>query len=114
MAQAQAAEVNAARIREQELQAQITAQQRNHRNEVARINARHAAALDGLRDRPERPDSGGVSEGADSGIGCTGAGLARGDASFLAGFAADAARTQAALDACIVAYDEVRRAVNGD
>ena len=69
MAQAQAAEVNAARIREQELQAQISQQQRTHRNEVARINARHASILDGLRDRPDRPGGGGVPEGAGAGAG---------------------------------------------
>ena len=115
MALAQAAEVNAARIREQELQALISQQQRTHRNEVNRINARHASILDGLRDRPERADSGGVPEGADAGTaGCTGAGLAGPDARFLAGFAADAARLQSALSACIAHSREIERAVNGD
>ena len=115
MAQAQAAEVNAARLREQELQAQITAQQRSHRNEVARINRAHAAALDGLRDRPEaRAGDGGVPEGAAAGVGCTGAGLSRPDSEFLIWIGREAARTQAALNACVTAYDEVRRAVNGE
>ena len=116
MAQAQAAEVNAARIREQELQAQITAQQRTHRNEIARINARHASILDGLRDRPERPDSGGVPEGAGVGAelatGCTGAQLYRPDGEFLAREAARADQLRIALNACIRAYNEVMENIN--
>ena len=42
---------------------------------------------------------------------CTGAGLSRGDAEFLARYAADAARTREALDQCVRQYDEVRRAL---
>ena len=112
MAHAQAAEVNAARIREQELQAQISQQQRTHRNEVARINARHASILDGLRNRPEaRAGVGGVPDSPDSGVGCTGAGLSRSDSEFLVWLGGEAARTQAALNACVAAYDEVRRSM---
>lgn len=109
MAQAQAAEVNAARIREQELQALISQQQRTHRNEVARINARHAAAIDGLRDRPERPDSGGVPASPGTYIGCTGAGLARPDAEFLARYAADAQQLASGLMVCMSTLDQIRQ-----
>ena len=54
-------------------------------------------ALNGLRDRPERD----LSETARPAcVGVSGKELARGDAVFLAGYSADAARIQAALDAC--------------
>lgn len=111
--EAQAEEMMKARQREEALQAQVDQIRRSHRNEIARINRDHAALVDSLRDRPEaRAGDSGVPEGAAAGIGCTGAGLAAGDASFLAGFAADAARAQAALNACVTAYNEVREQVN--
>jgi hypothetical protein len=112
---AQAEEMMKARQREQALQALVDKQRRAHDAEVKRVVREYGALVDGLRDRPEaRAGAGGVPEGAAAGTGCTGAGLAGPDARFLAGYAADAARLQLALDACKVAYDEVRRAVNGD
>ena len=96
----------AARKREQELAAKVEQLQRSHRNEIRRIERTHADLVDSLRYRPEaRAGAGNVpTDTAAGAAGCTGAGLARPDAAFLAGFAADAARTQAALDACIAAY----------
>jgi hypothetical protein len=112
---AQDEELMKARQREQALQALVNKQRRAHDAEVKRVVREYGALVDGLRDRPEaRAGDGGVPEGADAGAGCTGAGLAGPDARFLAGYAADAARLQLALDACKVAYDEVRRAVNGE
>ena len=110
MALAQAAEVNAARVREQELQDQITALQRTHRNEIARINTRHAALVDSLRNRPEtRADPPSVSGSTGTDAGCTGAGLARPDAEFLARYAADAQQLASGLSVCLSTLDQIRQ-----
>lgn len=78
-------------------------------NEKRRIAARYERELDGLRNRPEaRADSGGVPEGAAAGVGCTGSGLARSDAAFLARYAADAAQLRAALEQCKAQYNALR------
>jgi hypothetical protein len=53
-----------------------------------------------------------VSSSAGNVVGCTGEGLARPDAEFLAGFAADAARLQAAYDSCRKAYEVVSNPQN--
>lgn len=84
-------------------------------HEKNRIAADLRVALDGLRNRPERPASSGgaVPEGASDGVGCTGAGLARPDAEFLVGYAADAAGLQSALAACQSAYSAAA-ALTGD
>jgi hypothetical protein len=61
------------------------------------------------RDRPERPaKAGAVSGAASTCVGASGKELARGDGEFLSGYAADAARLQAALNQCIAQYEEVR------
>lgn len=112
MAEAQARELQLVMARTAELQARVDQITRSHRNEVNRIRREHTALVDSLRDRPEaRASDGGVPEGATAGIGCTGAGLARGDASFLAGYAADAARLQSALNACLADRAEIERAL---
>jgi hypothetical protein len=111
--EAQAKEMEQARQREEALQARVDQIRRSHRNEISRINRDHAALVDSLRDRPEaRAGDSGVPDGAAAGVGCTGAGLARLDAELLSGYAAAAARQQAALNACVTAYDEVRRSLN--
>jgi hypothetical protein len=111
--EAQAKEMEQARKREQALQAQVDQIRRSHRNEISRINRDHAALVDSLRDRPEaRAGDSGVPEGAAAGVGCTGAGLSKPDSEFLVWLGREAARTQAALNACITAYDEVRRSLN--
>jgi hypothetical protein len=61
----------------------------------------------GLRIRPERP-SGAVSQTPGSCVGLSGAELARGDGEFLAGYAADAARLEAALKQCEAQYNSLR------
>lgn len=97
------------------LQAQIDTLRKDARNEVARINRNHALALDGLRNRPEAraTDSAGVPPAAGTGIGCTGQGLARPDAEFLAGYARDAARLQSALDQCRAGYQAAKERLDG-
>jgi hypothetical protein len=62
-----------------------------------------------LRERPEgRVQSCPVYTDTGAPAGCTGAGLARPDAEFLAGYAADAARLEATLEQCRAAYEAVR------
>ena len=107
------AEVEAsARKREQELAAQAARQRQELRREITRLEQRHAAVVDSLRDRPDRPaDSGAVpgatSAGAEPAAGCTGAQLYRPDGEFLAGEAARADRLRLALATCIAAYNSL-------
>ena len=116
MAIAQAAEITAARERESALNEQLARQRRDHRNEVNRLAAQHAAAIDGLRNRPDRPSDGGLPEGASAGAGypggCTGAELYRPDAEFLIGLAGEADRLRLALAACIAHTSEIERQLN--
>ena len=93
------------------------AQQQKAKNEQdKRIAADHAAELDRLRNRPELRAADRPGEAADpaaTGVGCTGAGLARGDAEFLTRFSADAARLAAELGRCTASYDAAERALRG-
>lgn len=108
MANAQAERV--ARQTENQLRADADAARKTKNEEIARINRRHAAIVDSLRNRPtERADAGGVPNAPGAGVGCTGEGLAGPDAGFLAGFARDAARLQAAYDECKTAHHSVRQ-----
>ena len=103
------------KYREQEVQTtRMLADAQEKRNEeIRRINARHATTVNSLRNRPERvshtyspvaevPSTPTTCDGA------TGAQLARGDAEFLAGYAADAARLEAAVNQCEAAYNALR------
>jgi hypothetical protein len=102
-----------ARQTEQALQAAINRIKQEKTREATRLANDYAAVLHSLHDRAEdRAGVGGVPEGATPGAGCTGQGLARPDATFLAGYGADAARLQLALNACQAAYDSVRREIN--
>lgn len=84
-----------------------------YHNEISRITTKHRRIADGVRNRPEtRAGTRGVPEGATAGVGCTGAGLARADAEFLIGYAADAAKVQAALEQCIAQYNKVMESFN--
>ena len=112
IAQAHLEEMQRARQREAELQATIDKQTEAYKNDLANIAADYQRVVVWLRDRPAaRAGAGGVPQGATVGVGCTGAGLSRGDAEFLAGYAADAARTREALDQCVRQYEEVRQAL---
>ena len=100
--------------KERGLQTQITQLQKDHQDENRAVSARYERIIAGLRKRPEARAPSGVPEGAAADVGCTGAGLARSDGEFLAGFAADAARLQTALNTCLGAYNQVRRQLNGE
>lgn len=102
-----AKELEASIARQRALQANIDRLRKENRNEVDRIARAHAAALDGLRNRPtERITA--MPDPAGAAAGCTGAGLARPDAEFLAGYAADAEKLAAALGQCRAGYQAAK------
>ena len=109
------AELMKARQREKELVALIQQSAKEHYNEKQRITAKHNNVVDSLRNRPStRTDSDrGVPESTSTDTGCTGKGLARPDGEFLAGYAADAAKLQAALNVCKKRYEAVMDMING-
>ena len=101
-----------ARAREQEMQAAADKLRREKDAQIKDINARATALTNSLRNRQERPvESSAVSGTARSCGGASGAELAKGDGEFLARYAADAARLQAALDQCVKQYNAVRQPV---
>lgn len=109
LAEEHAQAVAAARAKEQALQAQADQLREESNAKLKEVNARAAALADSLRKRPERTAQGSAVSGTTSTcVGATGATLARPDAEFLAGYAADAARLQAALDQCVRQYEAVR------
>lgn len=100
---------------ERALQAHAAEQRKQKNAEINRIAAVHAAELDRLHNRPNMraPDRPGEpANPAQNGVGCTGAGLAKPDAAFLAGYAADAARLAAEFKRCTAAYDAAERALS--
>lgn len=98
-----------ARKREQEMQATADRLRKEKDAEIRNINARSTALANQLRERPERPtQDGSVSGTTRSCAGASGKELARSDGEFLAGYAADAARLQAALDQCVKQYNAIR------
>jgi alkanesulfonate monooxygenase SsuD/methylene tetrahydromethanopterin reductase-like flavin-dependent oxidoreductase (luciferase family) len=99
-----------ARQREQEMQQAADKLRREKDAQIRDINARATALTNSLRDRQERPaKDGSMSGAARSCAGASGAELAKGDGEFLAGYSADAARLQAALDQCVKQYNAVRQ-----
>jgi hypothetical protein len=102
----------AAREKEQALQAKANKLRQEKDREIRNLNARASALANSLRERPARPttQSGGVSDTAGTGStpqSCTGAGLAREDAEFLAREAARGNETRALLKQCRDQYDTV-------
>jgi len=102
----------AAREKEQALQAKANKLRQEKDREIRNLNARASALANSLRERPARAatQSGDVSHSADTGStaqSCTGAGLAREDAEFLAREAARGNETRALLKQCRDQYDTV-------
>lgn len=106
----QARQQAAARERERNLQLQADQRLKEKDREIAAVARRHAALADSLRNRPEaRAATPDVPQAAGApAVGCTGTGLARPDAEFLVGFAADAARLQLALRQCRAGYQAAK------
>ena len=115
---AQAEEAMKARQKEQALQTMLAQQRKEHQNEVRRLVSGHAALVDSLRQRADRPaDSpASVPQGASAGVkpatGCAGSQLYRQDGEFLAGEAARADQLRLALRACIADHSEIERQLN--
>ena len=99
----------AARKREQEMAARAAQQRQELRREINRLEQRHAAVVDSLRDRPA--DSGAVPGAAAAGVDptgwCTGARLYRDHAEAFAGEAARADQLRLALATCIAAHNSL-------
>ncbi len=106
------AEQTQARAKERELQANADRLRKDTDVQIRNINARATALANILRQRPERSEPATPSEVPSTAGTCraaTGAELARGDGEFLAGYAADAAKLQAAFDQCVEQYNAVRQ-----
>lgn len=104
----------AAREKEQALQANADQIRKEKDREIRDLNARAAALTNSLRDRPARPttQTSAVSSTASNGCApasCTGAGLSREDAEFLAGEAARADELRASLRQCLNQYETLRQ-----
>ena len=85
--------------------------------QIDSLNNHLADALSSLRNRPNRPAKSDLPNNpadAKTGPSCTGAGLYRPDAEFLAGYATDTARLQLELKACYTNYDESRKTCNAE
>jgi hypothetical protein len=101
-----------AREKERAMQVSADKLREEKDREIRDLNARAASLTDSLRKRPERAASGSAVPGA-TGLGptstsCTGAGLSREDAQFLAGEATRADELRAAFKQCLAQYEAVR------
>ena len=99
----------AAREKEQALQASADQLRQEKDREIRNLNARAVALSNSLRDRPTRPspESSPVSSTASVGCPvpvCTGTGLSKEDAGFLAGEAARGDELRALLKQCYSQY----------
>ena len=94
-----------ARAKEQAMQEDADRLRQEKDNEIRSINARAAALTDSLRKRAFRPSTvSGTAQAGPSSTSCTGTGLSREDAEFLAGEAARADSLRAALAQCVSQY----------
>lgn len=97
----------AARAKEHELAAKATQIRVEKDAKITAITRKLNTTIAGMRTRPERP-SGEMPNATSTCFGLSGAELARGDGLFLAGYAADAARLEAALEQCKAQYNTLR------
>lgn len=94
--------------KQEQLNIKIETIQKARINETKNINAKHAATLSLLRQRPaQRSADTSLSTTSPTAIGCTGKELAKPDAEFLAGYAADAAKLNEALQQCKAQYNSL-------
>ena len=104
----------AAREKEQALQVSADQLRQEKDREIRNLNARAVALSNSLRDRPTRPspESSPVSSTASVGCPvpvCTGTGLSKEDAGFLAGEAARGDELRALLKQCYSQYETLRK-----
>jgi len=97
----------AARIKEYELATKATQIRVEKDAKITAITRKLNTTLAGMRTRSERP-SGEMPNTSSTCFGLSGAELAVGDGEFLAGYAADAARLEAALEQCKAQYNSLR------
>lgn len=109
------AKANEAIEKERRMQAKADKIQKERIRESQIVNRRYNALVDSLRDRPEgRASKHQLPDNSGDILGCTGEGLAKPDAEFLAGYAADAARLQAQYNACKAGYEALRNGPTKD
>ncbi len=119
-AKAHADEQARARAREQSLQRDADQTRQEKQREIARLTRQRDAALDSLRQRPDRPDvaaNGQATASANTGPGasaCAGSQLYRPDAEFLVGEAARSDFIRIQLAQCQARYHAAERALNGE
>lgn len=96
-----------------DLQAKADNTRRNKNAHIARLDTDLAAALAGLRDRPDRPSAADLPANTSAGPapGCTGAQLYRSDSQFLTREFDRAQRVLADLDECQTAHQSAREAL---
>lgn len=104
------------RQREADLQTFVDTQRKEKTDEINRLRSDHAAALDRLRNRPERPASSAnlpapASDGTPA-AGCTGAQLYRQDGQVFRGESLRAETIRLELRACYEQYDKARSVIN--
>ena len=104
----------AAREKEQSLQAQADRLREEKDNEIRNLNARATALTNSLRDRPSRTTTVASTVSSSTGLSCptltcTGAELSREDGEFLAGEAARADEARTLLKQCYDQYNAVRQ-----
>jgi hypothetical protein len=113
LSQAINAELIKVRDKEKALINSIVTLKEEHNREILTINSKHNTIVRSLQQRPpERASNTGMSSSSDPNIGCTGKGLAKPDAEFLAGYATDAAKLNEALLLCKAAYDNLKETFN--
>ena len=100
----------AARQKEQELQANADRLRQEKDREIRDLNARATALNNSLQHRPTRTtEANSLSDSSKSCSGASGKELARGDAEFLVWYATEAARLQADLNQCVRQYEALRK-----
>jgi hypothetical protein len=101
-----------AREAERTMQKEVNRIQKEKHDAVKVANSKYSALIDSLRNRSETRATDTMPGSTGDVVGCTGAQLARPDAEFLAGFAADAERLQAAYNSCRDAYQVIKNQTN--
>jgi hypothetical protein len=97
-----------ARETERSMQKEVNRIQKEKQDAVKAANSKYRTLVDSLRNRPEARATDAMPSSTGDVVGCTGAQLARPDAEFLAGYAADAERLQAAYNSCRQAYEVIQ------
>lgn len=108
--------ISIAREKEQQLQKQADAMRLEHQREIEAIRRNHSAVVASLQQRPKTRASETspvcVAGNTSSGVGSTGKELARPDAEFLIGYAAEVEMLRQAYNECRQKYNDIRNLLN--